>query len=69
MRRPGRAVASVLGLAASRFAHRNYRLFFAGQAVSLVGTWMQPVAQAWLVLQLTAIRSGSGSSRRPSSSR
>jgi MFS family permease len=33
--------------------HRNYRLFFAGQLVSLVGTWMQTVAQAWLVLQLT----------------
>ena len=36
-----------------RVPHRNYRLFFAGQAVSLVGTWMQQVAQAWLVLQLT----------------
>ncbi|MFL5755727.1 MAG: MFS transporter, partial [Chloroflexota bacterium] len=35
------------------FRHRNYRLFFIGQAVSLVGTWMQQVAQAWLVLQLT----------------
>ena len=35
------------------FRHRNYRLFFAGQLVSLVGTWMQQVAQAWLVLQLT----------------
>ena len=35
------------------FQHRNYRLFFAGQAVSLIGTWMQQVAQAWLVLQLT----------------
>ncbi len=35
------------------FRHRNYRLFFAGQAVSLVGTWMQQVAQAWLVLELT----------------
>ena len=35
------------------FSHRNYRLFFAGQAVSLVGTWMQQVAQAWLVLELT----------------
>jgi MFS family permease len=33
--------------------HRNFRLFFAGQAVSLVGTWMQQVAQAWLVLELT----------------
>ena len=31
----------------------NYRRFFVGQVVSLVGTWMQSVAQAWLVLQLT----------------
>jgi len=37
----------------SAFRHRNYRLFFAGQAISLIGTWMQSVAQAWLVLQLT----------------
>src|SRR6516225_10231256 len=35
------------------FRHRNYRLFFAGQATSLIGTWMQQVAQAWLVLLLT----------------
>ena len=35
------------------FQHRNYRIFFGGQAVSLVGTWMQQVAQAWLVLELT----------------
>ncbi|HEX7221722.1 MAG TPA: MFS transporter [Candidatus Limnocylindrales bacterium] len=35
------------------FKHRNYRLFFGGQAISLVGTWMQQVAQGWLVLQLT----------------
>ncbi len=35
------------------FQHRNYRLFFVGQLVSLIGTWMQQVAQAWLVLQLT----------------
>ncbi|MFN8624143.1 MAG: MFS transporter [Chloroflexota bacterium] len=35
------------------FHHRNYRLFFGGQAVSLVGTWMMTVAQSWLVLQLT----------------
>jgi len=33
--------------------HRNLRLFFGGQAVSLVGTWMQSVAQGWLVWQLT----------------
>ena len=32
---------------------RELRLFFGGQAVSLAGTWMQSVAQAWLVLQLT----------------
>src|SRR5207302_5928408 len=33
--------------------HRNLRLFFAGQGLSLVGTWMQTVGQAWLVLDLT----------------
>lgn len=32
---------------------RNYRLFFLGQLVSLIGTWMQVVAQNWLVLELT----------------
>lgn len=31
----------------------NFRLYFAGQSVSLVGTWMQAVAQSWLVLQLS----------------
>ena len=36
---------------------RNYRLFFCGQIVSLVGTWMQHVAMSWLVYRLT----GSGS--------
>ncbi len=34
-------------------SHRNYRLFFVGQGISLAGTWMTAVAQAWLVLQLT----------------
>jgi MFS family permease len=33
--------------------HRNYRLFFSGQVISNTGTWMQRVAQAWLVLSLT----------------
>lgn len=35
------------------FRHRNYRLFFTGQAISLVGFWMQAIAQAWLVYRLT----------------
>ena len=35
------------------FRHRNYRLFFAGQLTSLVGTWMQTIAQSWLVYRLT----------------
>ena len=35
------------------FRHRNYRLFFGGQIISLVGTWMQSVAQSWLIYQLT----------------
>jgi MFS family permease len=34
--------------------HRNFRLYLAGQAVSLVGTWLQSVAQSWLVYRLTA---------------
>jgi len=35
------------------FAHRNFRLFLFGQTVSLTGTWMQSIAQGWLVLLLT----------------
>src|SRR4051794_7020693 len=34
------------------FASRNYRLFFAGQGVSLVGTWMSRLAAGWLVFRL-----------------
>jgi len=49
--------AAILSLNRRTFAslrkHRNYRLFFAGQVVSLTGTWMQRIAQAWLVLALT----------------
>ena len=33
--------------------YRNYRLFFSGQLISLIGTWMQSVAQSWLVYRLT----------------
>jgi MFS family permease len=35
------------------FRHRNYRLFWGGQLVSLAGTWMQSIAQAWLITELT----------------
>jgi MFS family permease len=34
-------------------AHRNFRLFFVGQGISLIGTWMQNVGEGWLVLTLT----------------
>jgi MFS family permease len=34
-------------------AHRDFRLFFAGQLISLIGTWMQGIAQSWLVYRLT----------------
>lgn len=33
--------------------HRNFKLFFAGQFISLTGTWMQTVAQSWLVYRMT----------------
>lgn len=35
------------------FRHRNYRLFFIGQLISVTGTWMQSTAQEWLVYRLT----------------
>ncbi len=35
------------------FRHRNYRLFYAGQMVTLIGTWVQSVALSWLVYRLT----------------
>jgi MFS family permease len=52
-RRPTRSARSST-FVSLRF--RNYRLFFAGQIISTSGTWMQTVAQGWLVLRLT--RSG-----------
>jgi MFS family permease len=41
------------GRIGSSLRHRNYRLFFFGQLVSVMGTWMQTVAQSFLVLDLT----------------
>jgi MFS family permease len=46
--RQGRA-----GRRASSLRHRNYRLYFFGQLVSVIGTWMQAIAQSFLVLELT----------------
>src|SRR6516165_1544639 len=37
----------------SSLRHRNFRLFFVGQLLSLIGTWMQNTAQGWLVYQMT----------------
>ena len=37
----------------SALSHRNFRLFWTGQCISLIGTWMQNIGQSWLVLQLT----------------
>jgi MFS family permease len=55
--REGSAKASGVTGTTTTFASlrlsRNYRLYFGGQAVSMAGTWMQTVAQGWLVLQLT----------------
>src|SRR5947207_13219812 len=41
------------GFRLGALAHRNFRLFFLGQGVSLIGTWMQAVALGWLVLEIT----------------
>jgi MFS family permease len=49
--------AALLKLNARTFAslrrHRNYRLFFTGQVISVSGSWMQNIALAWLVVELT----------------
>jgi MFS family permease len=45
--------ASTLSFALRALRYRNYRLFFAGQTVSLVGTWMTKIATSWLVYRLT----------------
>ncbi len=45
----GRKLPSML----RALGYRNYRLFFSGQSISLIGTWMQSVAMSWLVYRLT----------------
>lgn len=49
---PGRSRRTSDAVFAS-LANHNYRLYFCGQALSLIGTWMQATAQAWLVLTLS----------------
>src|SRR5207249_5554024 len=51
-RPPQPARTSRLRAMGRAFASRNYRLFFAGQGVSLVGTWMTRLATGWLVFRL-----------------
>src|SRR5580658_5859776 len=59
-RHTARNTDAATGPARSRFQdtirslkYRNFQLFFSGQLISLVGTWMQNVAQAWLVYRMT----------------
>ena len=53
--RPRRVVSGKISLrhTFSALRHRNFRLFFTGQLVSLTGTWLTTTAQGWLVYQLT----------------
>jgi len=53
---PNRGVEKQTGLGRvwRALRHRNYRLFFTGQSISLVGTWMTRVATSWLVYKLTS---------------
>src|SRR5947209_7688299 len=53
-RQPETSKASLKLPAALRsLRHRNYQLFFGGQLISLIGTWMDQVAESWLVYRLT----------------
>jgi len=50
---PPASKRSRLAIAVRALRHRNFQLFFAGQLISLIGTWMQTVAQSWLVYRMT----------------
>src|SRR5215470_18099323 len=45
--------SSRLAITLRALRHRNFQLFFSGQLISLIGTWMQTVAQSWLVYEKT----------------
>jgi MFS family permease len=51
--RARRAAPASLRTLGRALRHRNYRLFFAGQSLSLIGTWMTRIAVSWLVYRLT----------------
>src|SRR5258705_2727650 len=50
---PGIAAPGRLRITFRALQHRNFQLFFGGQLISLTGTWMQTIAQSWLVYKLT----------------
>jgi len=50
---PARPVRKSINPFRTLQVHRNFRLFWTGQTVSLIGTWMQQVGQGWLALLLT----------------
>lgn len=50
---PSGAGNSKLPVTLRALRHRNFQLFFSGQLISLIGTWMQNIAQSWLVYSLT----------------
>jgi MFS family permease len=50
---PARPVRRSINPLRTLQVHRNFRLFWIGQTVSLIGTWMQQVGQGWLALELT----------------
>ena len=53
MLQTSRLIKGYFGHTFSSLRNRNYRLYYTGQIISTSGTFMQSVAQAWLVLQLT----------------
>lgn len=51
--RPIRSISDFILISFPALSHRNFRLFWTGQCISLIGTWMQNVGQSWLVYSLT----------------
>src|SRR6266581_7189895 len=51
---PEPAVRETLATRFRSLGHRNFRLYWTGQLISVVGTWMQSVAQGWLMHRLTS---------------